>query len=155
MYMEPKRKQSFLDLLFPERRFDSDFPLVFWFGGLWFYLKSFLYICYVYIQGLEPQPYPFKVVLETAYFGIAIIPAFLVGLAMWNEKKWVVLPAIAFLVLDTPMLLLHIMRLGDAGFLDSGLTKVLEFGSLGLNLLALGWLIASRTPQVSTMKPRA
>lgn len=152
--MEPKRKHSFFDLLFPERRFDADFPLAFWFAGLWFYLKSFLYVCYVYIQGLEPQPYPFNVILETAYFGIAIIPAFLLGLGMWNEKKWVVLPAIAFLVLDTPMLLLHIMRLGDAGFLDSGLTKALEFGSLGFNLLALGWLIASRTPRVSTLKQR-
>jgi hypothetical protein len=126
---------------FPGRRFDADFPLVLWFAGLWFYLKSFLYLCYVYMLGIEPPPYP----LETFYFALGILPALLLGIALWNEKKWLLLPAIIFLGLDTPVLLLHIRRLSHAGFLDSGLTLVLEYGSLALNLLAFGWLIGYYT----------
>ena len=42
--------------LFPKSRFDLDFPLALWFAGLWFYLKSFLYVCYLYMLGLDPPP---------------------------------------------------------------------------------------------------
>ena len=87
---------------FPARRFDPDFPLAFWFAGLWFYLKSFLYICYVYMLGTEPPPYSTSEIVEVVYFGMAIVPALLAGAALWNEKKWVVIPAVFFLVIDTP-----------------------------------------------------
>lgn len=133
----------------PERRFDLDFPLAFWFAGLWLYLKSFLYLCNVYTMGLEPPPYPTLVIAEAVYFGAALIPSFLIGLALWNEKKWIVPWAILFLLLDTPVLLYHVMRLDAAGFLDSGLTKVLEFGSLGLNVASLAWLLGYRTMEKS------
>ena len=33
--------ESWTTRWFPRRRFDADFPLVLWFAGLWFYLKSF------------------------------------------------------------------------------------------------------------------
>lgn len=134
---------------FPARRFDPAFPMVFWFAGLWFYLKSFLYVCYLYMLGLEPPPYPSEVVVEIVYFGAAFIPCLLLGLAFWNEKKWVVVPAIALLLVDTPLLLLHVLRLAQEGFLDSGLTRILEFGSLALNVLGIGWLLGYRTKEKS------
>ncbi len=130
---------------FPQRRFDADFPLAFWFAGLWFYLKTFLYLCYIYMAGLEPPPYSSAVTFETIYFAVTMIPVLIMALALWNEKKWVVIPAIIFLMVDTPVLLFHVVRLGQEGFLDSGLTRVLEFGSLGLNVVALGWLFGNRS----------
>jgi hypothetical protein len=125
---------------FPLRRLDPDFPLALWFAGLWFYLKSFLYFCYVYMAGMDPPPYSTAVIAETIYFGVMIIPALLLGLAMWNEKKRFVIVAILFLAVDSPVLILHVLRLAYGGFLDSGLTKALEIGSLGLNAIALGSL---------------
>ncbi len=140
---------------FPDRRLEPDFPLALWLAGLWFYLKSFLYFCYVYMAGMEPPPYSPGVIAETVYFGAAIVPCILLGLAMWNEKKKFVLPAILFLGLDTPVLGLHVLRLAQAGFLDSGLTKAMELGSLMLDVVAFGWLVgyytASRTS--SSHKP--
>ncbi len=133
----------------PDRRMEPDFPLALWLAGLWFYLKSFLYFCYVYMAGMEPPPYPPAVIAETVYFGVAVVPCLLLGLAMWNEKKRFILPAILFLGLDTPVLGLHVLRLGYGGFLDSGLTKAMELGSLTLDVVAFGWLVgyytASRT----------
>ncbi|MCX5862401.1 MAG: hypothetical protein WCG29_00895 [Desulfomonile sp.] len=129
---------------FPQRRFDAEFPLVFWFVGLWFYLKSFLYVCYLYMLGVEPAPHPPEAVAEIVYFGLAFIPALLLGLALWHEKTRVVVPAIVFLFVDTPLLLFHVLRLAQDGFLDSGLTKILELGSLVLNVVALGWLLGYR-----------
>ncbi|MBI5250215.1 MAG: hypothetical protein HY912_12035 [Desulfomonile tiedjei] len=126
---------------FPQRRFDEDFPLAFWFAGLWFYLKSFLYFCYVYMLGTEPQPYDQWTWFEICYFAAAMIPSLLLGLAMWREKKGFVWLALLFLIIDTPMLTFHVIRLAQGGFLDSGLTKFLEFGSLGLDFVSLGWLI--------------
>jgi len=131
--------------LFPRRRFDPDFPLVYWFVGLWLYLKSFLYFCYVYMLGIEPPPYSTTIIMETAYFGLAMVPSFFLAALLWRERHWALVPAIIFLVIDTPVLLLHVMRLAEAGFLESGLTEILEFGSLGLNLLSLGWLIGYRS----------
>ncbi|MGO9568310.1 MAG: hypothetical protein ACLP5H_12285 [Desulfomonilaceae bacterium] len=140
---------------FPQRRFDFDFPLAFWFAGLWFYLKSFLYLCYIYMLGLDPPPYSTAVDFEIVYFAVTMIPALLLGLAMWNEKKWAVMPAIVFLMVDTPVLLYHVIRLGQEGFLDSDLTRVLEFGSLVLNVVALGWLFGHRSidKTISLKKP--
>lgn len=126
---------------FPERRFDPNFPLVFWFAGLWFYLKSFLYLCYLYGLGLEPT-YDFYHKIEIVYFLIAFLPAFLLGMALWNDKKWAHRVSVVFLIIDTPFLLLHVVRLAQSGYLNTGLTKFLELGSLGLNFLALGWLIS-------------
>ncbi|MBI4962576.1 MAG: hypothetical protein HY913_04805 [Desulfomonile tiedjei] len=131
--------------LFPTRRFDPGFPLALWFAGLWFYLKSFLYVCYLYMLGLDPPPYSGLISVEIVYFAVTILPAFLLGLMLWNERKWIVTWAIVFLIIDTPVLLFHVMRLEAAGYMDSGLTKVLEFGSLVLNVVALGWLIGYRT----------
>ncbi|HTY24261.1 MAG TPA: hypothetical protein VMC85_14095 [Desulfomonilaceae bacterium] len=130
---------------FPSRRFDTDFPLVLWFVGLWFYLKSFLYLCYLYMLGLDPPPLPVAAKVEVVYFAVALLPSLFLGLAMWNEmRRWIV-PAIAFLAIDTPLLIFHVFRLGDAGYLDSGLTLTgaLEFGSLALNVVAFAWLITS------------
>jgi len=140
----------------PDRRFDAGFPLAFWFAGLWFYLKSFLYLCNVYTMGLEPPPYSALVIAEAVYFGLALIPSFLMGLALWNERKWIVSWAILFLLIDTPVVLYHVMQLDASGFLDSGLTKVLEFGSLGLNVISLAWLIGYRTMEKAQppAKPR-
>lgn len=128
--------------LFPERRFDPNFPLVFWFAGLWFYLKAFLYVCYLYGLGLEPAPYSLAIKIEIGYFAAAFLPALILGLGLWNERKWAHSLSVAFLIVDTPLLLYHVMRLAEAGYLSTGLTKFLEFGSLGLNFLALGWLIS-------------
>jgi hypothetical protein len=126
---------------FPQRRFDPDFPLAFWFAGLWFYLKGFLYVCNLYMIGLEPAPYALDVKVEIVYFSVAFIPSVLLGMALWNEKRSALKAAIFFLVADTPFLLFHVMRLAGAGMLESGLTNVLEYGGLALNVMALGWLI--------------
>jgi|UniRef100_A0A7C4AQK2 hypothetical protein len=131
--------------LFPPRRFESDFPLAVWFAGLWLYLKSFLYVCFLYMIGLDPPPYPAEVQVEIAYFAIALIPTFVLAWSLWNEKKWGLTPAIVFLVIDTPFLLMHVLRLGQEGFLDSGLTRMLEFGGLVLNVVCLAWLLGSRS----------
>jgi hypothetical protein len=127
--------------LFPLRRFDPDFPLAFWFAGLWFYLKGFLYLCTLYMIGLEPAPYALDVKVEIVYFAVAVIPSLLLGLALWNEKRSALKPAIVFLVVDTPFLLFHVIRLAETGMLESGLTNVLEYGGLALNLVAVCWLI--------------
>lgn len=127
----------------PQRRFDADFPLVLWFAGLWFYLKSFLYLCYVYMFGLEPQPLPADSMVEVVYFALMMIPCLLLGRAMWNDRRSYVVTAIAFLALDTPLLIFHILRLSEAGYLDAGLTSVLEIGSLTLNVISFAWLMGS------------
>ena len=139
--MNEHAEKSWSDKWFPVRRFDPDFPLALWFTGLWFYLKSFLYICYLYMIGMDPPPYVGAAKVEIVYFGLAFLPAFLLGLALWNEKKWAVKPAVFFIVVDTPFLLFHVLRLANSGFLESGLTMVLEYGSLALNMVAIGWLI--------------
>lgn len=136
---------SFSNILFPSRRFENDFPLVMWFTGLWLYLKSFLYLCFLYMIGLDPPPYPIEIQAETAYFALAIVPAFVLAWALWNEKSWVLTPAIVFSFIDTPLVLMHVLRLAQEGFLDSGLTRVLEFGSLVLNVVCLGWLLGYRS----------
>jgi hypothetical protein len=128
---------------FPQRRLDEDFPLAFWFAGLWFYLKGFLYLCYLYMLGLEPPPYSDSVKFEIIYFAVAMIPCVLLGLAMWNEKRGYTWVAILFLVIDTPILFAHVMRLWEEGYLDAGLTGVLEIGSLVLNVIAFAWLLSS------------
>jgi hypothetical protein len=128
-------------VLFPANRFDPDFPLPIWFAGLWFYLKSFLYLCYIYMLGLEPAPYPSGAIFEVLYFGFTMMPAFCLGLLLWNRRERYTLPAILFLVIDTPVLLYHVWRLGRLGYLETTLTKGVEFGSLGLNVMALVWLI--------------
>lgn len=135
------RDRQWLRLWFPRRRLDPDFPLVLWFTGLWFYLKSFLYLCYVYNLGLEPPPYSAAVKIEVAYFAAAMVVALFLGLAMWNEKTSFVRIAIIFLVVDTPLLVFHVLRLAQGGFLDSFLTRALELGSLTLNVAVLVWLI--------------
>jgi len=138
-----------LSYWFPRRRFELDFPLVFWFAGLWLYLKSFLYLCYVYMMGIEPPPYSTSVLLEMIYFGAAMLPSLMLGAGLWQERKWAFVPAILFLGLDTPVLLLHVLRLAEAGFLDSGLTKMLELGSLVLNVVSIGWLMGYRASSSS------
>ena len=75
-----------------------------WFAGLWFYLKSFLYLCYVWMAGMDPPPYPPAVIAETIYFGVTIVPSLLLGLAMWNDKKRFIVLALVFLGIDTPLL---------------------------------------------------
>ena len=40
--------------LFPERRFDADFSLIFWLAGLWFYLKSFFVLLLLVYVGVGP-----------------------------------------------------------------------------------------------------
>ncbi len=122
-----------------QRRFETDFPLAVWFAGLWFFLKGFLYVCYVYMIGLEPSPYSVGARAEIAYFVLAFIPALALGAALWNEKG-MVQAALLFLIVDTPFMIFHVFRLAEAGSLDSGLTMLLEYGSLGLNFLSLGWL---------------
>lgn len=139
------KKHGFWEFWFPERRFEEDFPMALWFAGLWFYLKSFLYLCNVYMAGLEPPPYRGFTLVEIAYFAAAIIPAFLLGFAMWREKKKFIIPAVLFLVVDTPFLFMHVMNLYKLGFLDSALTKVLEFGALFINVMALGCLVGYAT----------
>lgn len=133
--------------LLPEDRFDSDFPLVLWAAGLWLYLKSFLYLCNLYVIGLEPAPYQLGLKIEIAYFAIAFIPSFIIGLMLWNRRPGFEILATVFLVLDTPFLIFHIINLAQTNFLESGLTKLLEYSSLGLNFLLLGWLIANLADQ--------
>ncbi len=136
--------------LFPEKRFDTDFPLVFWLAGLWFYLKSFLYFCYLYMLGLDPTPYSAAATFEIFYFAVALIPAFLLGVAFWNEKGQALVLGIVYLVIDTPILGFHVLRMADEGYLDSGLTLFFEIGSLAMNVIVLGWLIGSRSASKST-----
>ncbi len=126
---------------FPRERLDADFPMALWLAGLWFYLKSFLYICYLYMLGLDPTPYSTLAKMEIGYFAVAFIPALLLGMALWNQREKFITPAILFLLVDTLMLILHVMRLAQAKLLDSDLTRVLEYGSLALNVIALCWLI--------------
>lgn len=136
--------------LFPPRRFENDFPLAVWFTGLWFYLKGFLYFCFLYMIGLDPPPYPGEVQIEIVYFAIAMVPTLVLAWSLWNEKNWGMTLAIVFLFIDTPFLLMHVLRLGSEGFLDSGLTKTLEFGGLALNVVCLAWMLgyrSSRKPQ--------
>jgi hypothetical protein len=131
--------------LFPERRFESDFPMVFWMAGLWFYLKSFLYFCYLYMLGLDPTPYSPVAKFEITYFAVALLPAFILGVAFWNEKAFASTIGVIYLIIDTPILGFHVLRMADEGYLDSGLTQFLEIGSLALNVIVLGWLIGSRS----------
>lgn len=147
--MKLSESSWWLSSLFPGRRFAPDFPLVYWFVGLWFYLKSFLYLCYVYMLGVDPPPYTTTMILEMAYFGLAMAPSFILAASLWQGRNWVLIPAILFLVIDTPVLLFHVQRLAQAGFLESGLTEILEFGSLGLNVVSLGWLIGYRATAYS------
>jgi hypothetical protein len=125
---------------FPQKRFDPHFPLPVWFAGLWLYLKSFLYLCYLYMLGIDPPPYSTAVIIEMVYFGLMMVPALLLALALWHNREKFYWAAVVFLAIDTPFLIFHVIRLSQGGFLDSGLTKVLEFGSLFLNMIALGWL---------------
>lgn len=138
--MSESRGGRILEKCFPARRFDADFPIAVWLAGLWLYLKGFLYICYLYMLGLEPAPYSLYAQIEIVYFLIAFLPALILGFALWNEKRWAVKTAAGFFLIDTPFLLFHVWRLMKGEFLDTGLVKFLEFGSLGLNLLALGML---------------
>ncbi|MGD9818585.1 MAG: hypothetical protein AB7V04_07770 [Desulfomonilaceae bacterium] len=131
--------------LFPDRRFDLDFPLVYWFAGLWFYLKGFLYICFLYMIGSDPGPYEPAVMFETFYFTIMVIPALVLGYGFWNEKAWAPTPGLIYLFIDTPVILFRVLRLAEAGFLDSGLTQVFELGGFFLNLFALIWLFIFRS----------
>jgi hypothetical protein len=130
---------------FPERRFDLDFPVVYWFAGLWFYLKGFLYLCFLYMLGSDPGPYETSIIFEVIYFSLAFIPSLILGFGFWNEKTWVIGPSLVFLLVDSPVLLFRVLRLADAGFLDSGLTQIFEFGGLVLNLITLVWLFAYRS----------
>ena len=135
--------ESWTTRWFPDRRFDADFPLVLWFAGLWLYLKSFLYLCYIYMFGLEPQPLPTASLVEVVYFAVVMVPSLLLGMALWNDKRRFVTPAVAFLLVDTPFLVFHVIRLAQAGYLESGLTSVLEIGSLALNVISFSWLMGS------------
>ncbi|MGC8605342.1 MAG: hypothetical protein ACP5VS_16865 [Desulfomonilaceae bacterium] len=141
--------------LFPERRFDNDFSFVFWLAGLWFYLKTFLYFCYLYMLGLDPTPYSSAAKFEIFYFAVALIPAFVLGVAFWNEKAKALFFGIIYLVIDTPILGFHVLRMADQGYLDSGLTQFFEIGSLALNVIVLGSLIGTRsTPKSDPAKPK-
>ncbi len=131
---------KYLNNWFPERRLDPDFPLALWFGGLWLYLKSFLYICYLYMIGTDEPSSTMTVKIEITYFALAFVPAFLLGARLWNERSGAVAMSMAFLLVDTPILVIHVLRLSAEGFLNPGLTKLLEFGGLGLNILCMAWL---------------
>lgn len=126
--------------LFPDERFDGDFPLVYWGVGLWLYLKSFLYLCYLYSLGLEPRPYDTGMLIEIGYFALTVIPSFILGWGLWNRKRGFAFLAMIFLLIDTPLFIFHIIRWSDIGYLEAGLTLVMEYGSLGINLLCIGWL---------------
>ena len=93
--------------------------------------------------GLEPLPLPTASIVEVVYFVIMIVPCLLLGRAMWNDRRDFVIPAIVFMAIDTPFLIYHIQRLDSAGYLDSGLTTVLELGSLTLNIISIVWLLSS------------
>ena len=140
---QPKTIKGFE--LFPERRFDLDFPMVYWLAGIWFYLKTFLYVCYLYMLGLDPTPYSASAKFEIFYFAVALIPAFLLGIGFWNEKAKARVLGIIFLVIDTPILGFHVLRMADEGYLDSGLTQFFEIGSLLMNVVVLAWLIGSNS----------
>ena len=131
--------------LFPERRFDPDFPMVFWLAGIWFYLKTFLYLCYLYMLGLDPTPYSAAAKFEIFYFAVALVPAFILGIGFWNEKAKSWIFGIVYLVIDTPILGFHVLRMADEGYLDSGLSQFFEIGSLLMNVIVLGWLIGSNS----------
>jgi hypothetical protein len=135
-FLDPLTEQ-----LFPTERLDLDFPLPVWFAGLWCYFKAFLYLCYVYMLGLEPPPYAAWTSAEVAYFGITMIPFAFLGYQLWHRVETFVTLAVLFFVVDTPILFAHVWHLGSLGFLDSGLTKVLEFGGLFLNVITLSWLL--------------
>ncbi len=149
---------KYLNQWFPDRRLDPEFPLPLWFGGLWLYLKSFLYICYLYMIGTDEPSSTFTVKVEIVYFTLAFIPAFILGVRLWNERKGAAGLAIAFLLVDTPIMLMHVLRLSAEGFLNPGLTKLLEFGSLGLNILCIAWLAqylaGEKTSGIGNQKPR-
>jgi len=130
------------DQLPGKRRFELDFPLVFWFAGLWLFLKSFLCLCYLYMIGLEPPPYSFASWVEIIYFAVAFSPALWLAIALWNETKEALKLAIAFFIVDTPLLFFHVLNVSKSGGMESGLTMVLEYGSLGLNFVSLGWLLS-------------
>ena len=74
---------------FPRARLDDDFPMALWLAGLWFYLKSFLYLCYLYMLGLDPTPYSTPAKVEIAYFAVAFVPSLLLGMALWNRREQV------------------------------------------------------------------
>jgi hypothetical protein len=97
--------------------------------------------------GIEPPPYSSGTWFEIAYFGITFIPAFLLAYGLWQLKEKYIGPSILFFLIDTPVLAFHVLRLAQAGYMDSGLTKILELGSLVLNVVALGWLIGFRSAQ--------
>jgi hypothetical protein len=143
--MNKDQEKPWLLNWFPERRFAPDFPLVLWFVGLWFLLKSFVCLCHIYSIGLEPPPYSTEMKIELWYFAFACVVSLVLGLALWNEKKAATIPALFFLIVDSPMLLFHIMYLTSIGYLDSGIQMVLEYGSLALNMISLGWLIGHLT----------
>jgi hypothetical protein len=137
---EAAEKPSALKL-FPVNRFDPDFPRALWFAGLWLYLKSFLCLCYLYMIGVEPTPYTTEIKVEIVYFAVAFIPALLLGLALWNRKRSAVKFAFVFFIIDTPLMLFHVLRLSQAGLLEAGLTGWLEYSAVILNVVALGWLV--------------
>ena len=95
--------------------------------------------------GLDPTPYSAAATFEIFYFAIAMIPAFVLGVAFWNEKAIALAAGIVYLIIDTPILSFHVLRMADEGYLDSGLTQFLEIGSLAMNVIILGWLIGSRS----------
>ncbi len=138
----------------PPRRLDPDFPMAFWFAGLWLYLKSFFYLCNLYSIGIDQMPFPAPVKIEIAYFALAFVPSLLLGLVLWNERREHLKTAILFLAIDTPLLLFHVWRMSRSGMLDSFLTLVLELGSLGLNFLALGWLVSYAVESKALSRPR-
>jgi hypothetical protein len=147
-----KSFDSLTEQLFPGERLNPDFPLAIWFAGLWCYFKAFLYLCYVYMLGLEPPPYSTGTICEVVYFGITMIPFALLGYELWHRVGRFVLLAVLMLAVDTPILFAHVWRLGTLGFLDSTLTKVLEFGGLLLNVVALSWLLGYMTARKSGMR---
>ncbi|MEW6348835.1 MAG: hypothetical protein AB1646_07205 [Thermodesulfobacteriota bacterium] len=150
--------RKYLNEWFPERRLDPDFPLALWFGGLWLYLKSFLYICYLYMIGTDEPSSTITVKVEITYFALAFIPAFFLAVRLWNERSGAAGMAMTFLLIDTPILVMHVLRLSAEGFLNPGLTKLLEFGGLGLNILCMAWLgqylTAAKTSRTGPHKPR-
>ncbi|MFC1834895.1 hypothetical protein ACFL2Q_09195 [Thermodesulfobacteriota bacterium] len=146
--MSHTNRKPLLAHLFPSRRLDRDFPLLYWFAGLWFYLKSFLYVCYLYGLGLEPE-LDTSSQIEVIYFAVVFIPCFLLARALWNEKHWAFWPSLVFLLVDTPFQIFHVIHLAAGGYMESTLTRILEYGALGLNMTCIGWFtgywVSSRT----------
>ena len=95
--------------------------------------------------GLDPTPYSPVAKFEIIYFAVALLPAFILGIAFWNEKAFASTIGVIYLIIDTPILGFHVLRMADEGYLDSGLTQFLEIGSLAMNVIVLGWLIGSRS----------